>query len=132
MKSFQPFSVRRRFRSLTHAFAGLKILLQTQHNARIHAMAGASVLALAWWLEVGRIKFLFLIGSITNVWAAEAFNTTCEILLNIVAAKYSVKVKRAKDIAAAGVFLAVAGATATGLLILGPPFCRRLAHFFNP
>lgn len=132
MKTPEPFSIRRRRQSFIHAFEGLKILIQTQHNARIHAVFGIAIMFLAWWLQIGRIKFILIVWAIVSVWIAEAFNTSCEILLDIVAEKYSAKVKHAKDIAAAAVLIASVGAFLTGLLLLGPPFWQRVSPLISP
>ena len=132
MKVSRPFSIRHRLRSFIPAFEGLRILLQTQHNARIHAVVGVAVLALAGWLQIGRVKFVLIVCAVVSVWVAEAFNTVCEIVLNGLAARYSVRVKYAKDIAAAAVLMATAGAVVSGLLLLGPPLWQRVSLLIRP
>ena len=102
-------------------------MLRTEPNAWVHALVTVLVLGTAFWLEVGRIKMCLLILAIGSVWAAEAFNTVLEIMADLVVPdRYSLLVKRAKDIAAGAVLTACIGAALIGLIILGPPLAARL------
>ncbi len=121
MKAPRKFSFAERARSFGHAFNGLKILVETQHNARIHLVMTPAVLGLAWFLNIGRTKTALLVLVMAFVWAAEALNTSLEILITMVSPQYSAKAGRAKDAAAAAVFVAALGAFTSGLLLLGPP-----------
>lgn len=120
-------SLKSRLRSFNYAFVGLRDMMRTEPNAWLHAFATALALGLAFWLEVGKVKFCILILAIVSVWMAEAFNTVLEIMADLVALdRYSRIVKRAKDIAAAAVLVACLGALAIGLIIFGPPLYDRL------
>lgn len=127
MKQPRKFSFRARLKSFGYALEGLIVLIKTQHNARIQFLCGIIVLIAGWWLSVGKIKFLFLIIAIAIVWFAEAMNTVFEILTSMISVRYSVKAKRAKDIAAAAVLIASLMAAMIGFMILGPPL---LLKFF--
>ncbi len=118
-----------RIRAFRHAFAGLGYLLRTQPNARIHAAATASVVALGLWLGLGALSWALLAAAITVVWAAEAGNTALEALVDLVSPEIHPTAKAAKDTAAASVLLAAGGAVVIGLLVLGPPLWHRLAAF---
>ena len=54
----EKFSVRKRIKSFSYAFAGLKVLFREEHNARIHAVA--AVLAATYpdinWIEGLRLN----------------------------------------------------------------------------
>ena len=127
MKKRPSFSLRARLRSFGYGLAGLLDMLRTEPNAWAHALATVSVLGLAFWLEVGRIKLCLLVLAIVCVWAAEAFNTVLEIMADLVVPdRYSYPVKRAKDIAAGAVLSACIGAALIGLIVLGPPLAARL------
>ena len=56
-----PFSLAARVKSFGYAFAGLRTLLVEQHNARIHSLATALVVALGWYLQVSRLDWLILL-----------------------------------------------------------------------
>jgi len=115
-----------RIKSFGHAFAGLKDIMTTEHNAWIHAVSTIISLSLAVWLRIDFLQFVLIIMVITLVWVAEAFNTVLEIVVNMVSPRYSKVAKRAKDIAACAVLVAALGAAAVGILILGPPLLAKL------
>ena len=127
MKRKESFSFIARLKSLSNATSGLVDMISTEHNAWIHALVTVIVLILSWFLGVNAIEFTFIVISIVMVWTAEAFNTVLEIMADLVVGqRYSAVVKRAKDIAAAAVLIAVFGAIVVGVIILGPHFHDRL------
>jgi diacylglycerol kinase (ATP) len=122
------FSWRSRLRSFSHAFNGLALMLQTQHNAWLHLLASLMVAATAWLLGVSASDWRWLLTAMTLVWAAEAMNTAIEFVCDVVSPQYSYAVKSAKDIAAAAVLITAAGAAAIGLLTLWPHLVAHAAH----
>jgi len=116
-----------RVRSFGHAFRGLALLVRSEPNARIHAAASVAVCGLAFFLGVGRADWALLVFAIVAVFAAEALNTAIEVLADRVCEDPDPAIGRAKDLAAAGVLVAAAGAAAVGLLVLGPPLWRVIA-----
>lgn len=114
------FCWRNRLRSFSHAFNGLALMLQTQHNAWLHLLATLMVAATAWLLGVSATDWRWLLFAITLVWAAEAMNTAIEFVCDVVSPQYSYAVKSAKDIAAGAVLITAAGAAAIGLLTFWP------------
>lgn len=131
-KKGNPFSIRSRVESFRYAFCGLRDMLETEHNAWVHALATILALGLAWWLNIDRNGFVFIIIAIVMVWVAEVFNTVLEILADLVRPEsYSKSVRRAKDIAAAAVLIASMGAIGIGIVILWPPFSHRIVLLFS-
>ena len=128
----KSLSLRSRFESFAHATAGLKDMLLTEPNAWLHAAMTCLVFAMSWWLQIGSVKFALIVFAVIAVWVAEAFNTVLELTVDIATSKaQSEAAKRAKDIAAAAVLIASAGASLIGLLVLGSPFYRRISYFFS-
>jgi len=120
------FTIRHRFKSFGHAFAGLFDMLIHQHNARIHAAATIFALGLSWWLQVDRIAFALIAMTVGMVWVAEVLNTVLELVVDLASSgQYSNLAKRAKDMAASAVLIAAAGAVLIGLVVLGPPLYER-------
>ncbi len=119
-------SIAARAQSFRDAFRGVGALLRTQPNAWLHALATAGVCALALWLGAERGDWLWLAAAIAAVWAAEAMNSALEALADAAHPEPHPLVGRAKDLAAAAVLIAAAGAAAIGLLVLGPPLLRAL------
>lgn len=127
MKRKESFSFLVRIKSLSNATSGLVDMISTEHNAWVHALVTVIVLLLSWLLGLNAIEFTFIVISIVMVWTAEAFNTVLEIMADLVVGqRYSAVVKRAKDIAAAAVLIAIFGAVTIGFIILGPHFYHRL------
>ena len=109
-----------RIASFAHALRGVAELVATQPNARLHAVASAAVVALGAALRVSSGEWLALLLAMALVWSAEAFNTAIEALGDAVSPAPHPRIRRAKDVAAAAVLLASAGALAVGLVVFGP------------
>jgi len=109
-----------RFMSFVHAFRGLKTILRTEHNARIHLAFTVAAFGISWWLRLDAIRWSFIILAVAGVWTAEAFNTVLEIVVDMASPEYSESAKRAKDIASAGVLIAAMTALILGVIIFGP------------
>lgn len=115
-----------RIRSFKYAFQGWWFVLQTQHNAWIHAVASVVVVPLALWLGVSRLELAVIFLAITAVWVGEFLNTAIEAVVDMASPEFHPLAKVAKDVAAAAVLLAAIAAVLIGLLILGPPLVWRL------
>ncbi len=119
-------SLRTRLDSFRHAGAGIRAVLATQPNARIHALATLLVCGLGALLPLSRSDWCWLVVAIALVWCAEAFNTALEALADAAVPDHHPLVGRAKDAAAGAVLIASVGAALVGLLVLGPPLLSAL------
>ena len=108
-----------RIQSFRYAFRGIGAMLQTESNARIHAIATIAVIAVGFMIGISRIEWLAITLSITAVWCAEGFNTAIEFVCDVVSPDYHPKVEQAKDIAAGTVLIAAIGAGVVGVLVFG-------------
>ncbi|MEZ4920632.1 MAG: diacylglycerol kinase family protein [Saprospiraceae bacterium] len=113
-------SLRRRIDSFGYAFKGLVFLFKTQANARIHLLATLVVLVAGWYFEVSRVEWLILLLFIVLVIAMEAVNTALEQLTDLVSPEWHPLAGRAKDLAAAAVFVLAIGAIFAAFIIFGP------------
>lgn len=111
---------RRTLQSFRHAARGLRVLVATQGNARIHLVATVAVLAAGAALRVSAVEWRWLAGAVAAVWTAEAFNTALEFLADEVSLERRERIGRAKDLGAAAVLCAALGAAAIGVSVLGP------------
>jgi diacylglycerol kinase len=116
-----------RLASFRYAFQGLRHVLWTQPNSRIHVVATVAVVALAWWLRLERGDWAILLLTIALVWVAELGNTAVEAAVDLAAPEYHRLARVAKDSAAAAVLVGALVSVAVGFLILGPPLWNRLA-----
>lgn len=124
-----PSFFQQRIKSFGYAFAGIATLFRTQVHARIHLLATALVLAAGFYFDVSPTEWAFLIFSIILVLAAEAFNTSIELLTDLVSPDYHPLAGKAKDVAAAAVLICAVGAVTVGILLLGPYFLQLFYTF---
>lgn len=114
------FSLAARVASFSHAFRGFIDLLRSQHNARIHLLATLLVVALAFWLQLGRADWIALLVAIGLVWVTEALNTALEYLADGAVPEHHPIIGKAKDVAATAVLIASLVAALVGLLVFLP------------
>ena len=112
----KPFSFIGRIRSFRHAFAGLWLMLSTQHNAWVHLAATLLVSAAGLALKVSASDWRWLVAAITLVWVAEALNTAFEHLCDVVSPDFHHAVRKSKDIAAGAVLISAIAAACIGAL----------------
>jgi len=109
--------LRRTLYSFRHAGRGLAWALSSQANLRVHFVAAAVVLIAALVLGFSVIEFVGLVLCFTVVVVAELFNTTLEVLIDYAWPEHHPMIGRAKDVAAAAVLVAAAGAAIVGILL---------------
>jgi len=114
------FKYKERLRSFQYAFRGIGILIQSQHNAWIHAFATMAVIIAGMLWGISKEEWIGIVLAIVVVWAAEALNTAFEYLADAVNPSFHPLVKNAKDVAAGAVLLAAIGAVVIGVIIFGP------------
>jgi len=116
----ENFSLAKRIRSFKYALQGIVCLCKTEHNAKIHLVATLGVVVAGLVLKIALNEWIAIIFAIGFVWVAESFNTAIEYLCDKVSPEYDELIRRAKDVAAAGVLIAAATAVAVGLIVFVP------------
>ncbi len=119
-----------RFQAIKVALAGIKYVLITQPNARIHAVFTLSVFLLAGALKLPRLEWVILLLTVGLVWTAEIFNTAVEIAVDVISPDYDPKAKIIKDISAGAVLVTALLSILVGLLVLGPPLWNWIKTLF--
>lgn len=114
------FRLSERARSFRHAIRGIGLVVRSQHNAWIHAVATVGVVAVGIWIGLAVWEWCALVLSIGLVWVAEALNTGIEFLADEVSLEKRERIGKAKDAAAAGVLLAAMTAVVIGVVVFGP------------
>lgn len=105
------------------AFSGLRFVLRTERNMKVHCLFAAIAIISSFFFRVSGVELLFVIFSIALVFITEAANTAFELLLDFIHGdRYHPDVKLLKDIAAGGVFVAALNAFFIGLFIFCPKF----------
>jgi len=119
MNRFEPQTFRS---SLRYAWAGLRYVWVNEQNFRIQSVAAAIVLGFAVVFQVTRTQWVVLILTVGAVLILELLNTTLERLTDLAQPRLHHYAKAMKDMMAAAVLLASAGAVIIGLLIFWPYF----------
>lgn len=114
------FSCKERARSFTFALAGGRVLLASQHNAWIHAVATVLVVVGAVMVRVSCLEWALLILAIALVWAMEALNTAIELLADEISQEQRQRIGKAKDVSAFGVLVAAMASVLIGLFVFIP------------
>ena len=115
-----------RLRSFGHAFRGLKVLLQTQQNARIHAAATIVVIAAAALFRISPTEWVLIALAVVGVWVAEALNTSIEFLVDLASPQTHPLAAKAKDVAAAAVLITAIGAVIVAAFVFVPHIATML------
>ena len=118
------YFLEKRAKSFKNAFSGLRILIRFEVNARIHLVVLALVIIAGILLKISPAEWLFIAFSAGLVLMAESFNSALEHLSDEVSSHYSRKIRRAKDVAAAGVLISAIVSVIVGIIIFLPRIIR--------
>lgn len=107
-----------------HALNGIRVLLATQPNARVHLAAALVVCAAGVVLRIGSSEWCLVTLAIGLVLAAEALNTGIEFVCDALHPEHHPLIGKAKDAAAAGVLISALSAAAVGVMVFAPAVLR--------
>jgi len=125
--SKMKFSLAARLKSFRHAFSGLVSLMKFEHNARIHLAILVTVILIGIFLRISGNDWVAIIFASGLVFISECFNTAVEYLSDVVTYEHNEKIKMAKDVAAAGVFISAIISVIIGLIVFIPAICKYIA-----
>ena len=106
--------------SFRAAFRGLVTVFRSESNFRIHLSVFVIVIAAAILLHIPAEKWLILILVSGLVFVSECFNSAIEYLADRITGEHDEMIRRAKDVAAAGVLISAFVAAVAGLIIFIP------------
>ena len=109
-----------RRRSVTHALRGIRIMVTSQHNAWIHAVATFGVVTVGLVIRLSAAEWCWIVLAIMGVWTTEALNTAFEFLTDVASPTFHPVAGKAKDVAAGAVLLSAVGSAVIGTLVFGP------------
>ena len=116
----EKFSVRKRIKSFSYAFAGLKVLFREEHNARIHAVAAVLTVAMGFLFRISPMEWIVVVIVIGMVFAAEIINSSIERTADFVKAERDDRERDIKDLGAAAVLVCAIAAAVVGIIIFLP------------
>ena len=114
------FTFSGRIRSFGYAFEGIWIMLKSQHNAWVHAVATICVVIAGFIYHLTPPEWCWIVLAIVSVWVSETLNTAFEFLCDVASPEFHPLVKKSKDVSAGAVLIAAIGAVVVGILIFGP------------
>lgn len=114
------FSLKTRFGSFKFAFHGLWLLVQNEHNSRIHFLAAIIAIAMGIILKINPTEWSLLIIVIGIVFLTELLNSSLETLADFVNPEWNEKIRNVKDYAAAAVLISAIISIIVGALIFIP------------
>jgi diacylglycerol kinase (ATP) len=109
-----------RVSSFGFAFRGIYELIKSEPNARIHLAATIIALLAALLLHISKTEWCILMIVIALVWAAEAFNTVIEKIIDLHFKEHNETARIIKDISAGAVLICSIAALICGLIIFLP------------
>ena len=115
----QKFSIIKRLKSFKYAFNGIFVLIKNEHNAWIHLAALVVVVVAGIILKLSYTEWALVVFAIGFVFAAEAFNTAIETLVDLVSPEFDKKAGLIKDVAAGAVLIVAITTVVIGILIFG-------------
>lgn len=120
MKKKKIISISKLLKSFKYAFNGLRILFLGEQNARIHFAISICVIIAGFVFTISLYEWIALFFAIGLVFSLEIINTSIEELSDIVSPERNEKIKKTKDLAAAGVLISAICAAIIGLIIFIP------------
>lgn len=111
---------KKRIKSFGFAFTGLYELVKSEPNARIHLAATICAVLAGLLLRISNAEWCIISIAVALVWAAEAFNTVIEKLVDHLFPEYHETARITKDISAGAVLVCAIAALICGLIIFLP------------
>ncbi|MFA5126697.1 MAG: diacylglycerol kinase family protein [Patescibacteria group bacterium] len=105
------------WRSFKFAWHGLKIMISSERNFRIHLCFALAVILFAGFYGLSRTLWIALLLVIALILALEIFNAAIERLVDMLAPKTHNFAKEIKDLLAGMVLLVAGFAVVIGLII---------------
>lgn len=116
----EHFSIKKRIKSFSYAFAGLKVLFKEEHNSWIHAVAAVCAITAGFLLDISAIEWIAIIIVIGMVISAEIVNSSLERTADFIKAERDDRKRDIKDLGAAAVLVCAISAAIVGLIIFLP------------
>ena len=108
------------FRSFGFACKGIKAVISSEVNMKIHLTVAILVVAAGFLFRISNFEWIAVILCIGLVFSAELFNTSIETLVDKVSPNKDPLAGKTKDIAAGAVFVTAIISVIVGILIFLP------------
>ena len=115
--------------SFRYALEGLRYVVRSERNARLHVVSAILVIVVSVWLGLPAAEWALIIAGIALVFAGEMLNTVVELAIDLISPESNPLAKHVKDVAAGAVLVAAVAAASIGFLMLGPRLCQKMGVF---
>jgi diacylglycerol kinase (ATP) len=115
--------------SFKYAIKGLKEVIKSERNAKIHLFLAFVAIVSSIILRVGVLEFLFVFLSIVLVIFAEIVNTAIEKTLDLISQENNHAIQITKDMMAAAVLLTAIGAIVVAGIVFIPRIIELVRSF---
>ena len=105
---------------MKYALNGILIMIKSQHNAWIHALATIIVCVIGFYFVFTKSEWCWIVLAIILVWITETLNTAIEFLADAISPNYHPLIGQAKDVAAGAVLISAIGYISLGMIIIIP------------
>lgn len=116
----EPIQLKRLVKSFKYAFEGVKYVLKTQPNMKIHFIVGFIAILLGIFFNISEGEWLSLVLVIGFVIILEFINTAIESLVDLYTERFNFLAKVSKDVGAATVLVMAIISVIVGLIIFLP------------
>lgn len=131
MNKTERFSFRKRLKSFSFAFNGIRKLIINEHNARIHFCALGFVIGFGIFFQLELNEWIAITIVSGLVILSELFNTAIERFADFVEPEWNAKIGLIKDYCAGAVLLSAIIALIVGGLIFIPKVTEMINTFTN-
>ena len=114
-------NIKRLFKSFHYAFKGVHEVLKREQNLPIQIIFACAVIALGYFLGLGRIEICILFLAIALVLCVETINTALEMYIDRIVHRDDEKIGLVKDILAAATLFSVVIAVIIGVILFFGP-----------
>lgn len=120
----EKFSLIKRLKSFIYGFNGIKILIQEEHNSRIHLFFAILVIIAGFYFRITSGEWVAIIFSIGFVISLEIVNSAIEAVCDFISIERHETIKKIKDLSAAAVLVGAISTAMIGIIIFLPKLLK--------
>ena len=108
------------YKSLKHAWSGLKLIFRDERNFRRDLVIAVCVILLGILFKISHFEWIAISLVISTVLISEALNSVIEAICDTISCDFKLNIKYAKDVSAGAVLVSAIVSVITGLLVFIP------------
>ena len=108
------------YKSLNHAWSGLKVIFHDERNFRRDLVIALCVIIAGILFNISHFEWIAISLVISAVLISEALNSVIEAICDTISCDFKLNIKYAKDVSAGAVLVSAIVSVITGLLVFTP------------